>query len=217
MATREIDESEFLASQATIRAVNGMLANPASRKLLLQARKTADPNAVIPELDAAAPINSTLEEIRAAMAAEKQAAAEERAAARKEREEEKAAAAAEKQAAEQAKLVADFEANWVKQKASLRQEGWRDEGIAEIVAHAEKNGIADLEIAAAHWEKLHPPAEPVQPNSTGSWGFMDNIPDDDKFVKAMIASKGEDEGALNAEINSALKDFRSQQAQGSRR
>jgi hypothetical protein len=46
---------------------------------------------------------------------------------------------------------------------------------------------------------------------------MDNIPDDDKFVKAMIASKGEDEGALNAEINAALKDFRAQQQQGSRR
>jgi hypothetical protein len=217
MATREIDESEFLASQATIRAVNGMLANPASRKLLLQARKTADPNAVIPEIDAAAPINSTLEEIRAAMAAEKQAAADERAAAKAEREAEKQARAEEKEAEKQAKMIADFEANWTRQKAALRQEGWRDEGIDEIVAHAEKNGIADLEIAAAHWEKLHPPSEPVQPNSTGSWGFMDNIPDDDKFVKAMIASKGEDEGALNAEINSALKDFRSQQAQGSRR
>ncbi len=217
MATREVDESEFLASQATIRAVNGMLANPAARKLLLQARKTADPNAVIPEIDAAAPINSTLDEIRAAMAAEKQAAADERTAAKAEREAEKAAREAEKEAERQAKLVADFEANWTRQKAALRQEGWRDEGIAEIVAHAEKNGIADLEIAAAHWEKLHPPAEPVQPNSTGSWGFMDNIPDDDKFVKAMIASKGEDEGALNAEINAALKDFRAQQQQGSRR
>jgi hypothetical protein len=216
VATREIDEAEYLASRATISAVNGMLANPASRKLLLQARKTADPNAVIPEIDAAAPINTTLDEIRAAMAAEKEAAAAERAAARKEREEEKAQAAAEKQAAEQAKLVADFEANWTRQKAALRQEGWRDEGIDEIVAHAEKNGIADLEIAAAHWEKLHPPAEPVQPNSTGSWGFMDNIPDDDKFVKAMIASKGEDESALNQEISASLRDFRAQQ-QGSRR
>ena len=212
MAKVEIDESELLASQATIRAVNGMLANPAARKLLLQARKTADPNAVIPEIDAAAPVTARLDEIQQQLLAGKTAAAEELAAIKAEREAEKLARAEQAEADRQAKLVRDFEEGWQRQKAALRQDGWRDEGIAEVVAHAEKHGIADLEIAAAHWEKLHPPAEPVQPNSTGSWGFMDNIPDDDKFVKAMIASKGEDEGALNAEINASLRDFRAQQA-----
>ena len=213
----EVDESDLLASQATIKALNEMLANPAARRLVLQARKIADPKAVIPEIDAAAPINATLAELATQREADRKAAAEERAALQAERAAEKAERLAEKEAARQAQLISDFEANWSRQKASLRQEGWRDEGIAEIVAHAEKHGIADLEIAAAHWEKLHPPAEPVQPNSTGSWGFMDNVPDDDKFVKAMLASKGDDEGALNAEISASLRDFRAQQAQGSRR
>jgi hypothetical protein len=213
----EVDESEFLASKATIEAVNGMLSNRVAREMLLRARKIANPNAVIPEIDAAEPVNATLAEIKAAQEADRRAAAEERAALKAEREAEKAEREAEKEAERQSRFLADAQADFVRQKAALRAEGWRDEGIAEIVAHAEKNGIADLEIAAAHWEKLHPPAEPVQPNSTGSWGFMDNIPDDDKFVKAMIASKGEDEGALNAEINASLRDFRAQQAQGSRR
>ncbi len=221
MAKVEVDESDFLASQATIRAVNGMLANPEARKLLLQARKKADPSVAIPEIDAAAPIQSSVDafktEMAAALAAEREARAadlkserEALAAMRAERE-------AEKEAAKQAALIADFQNNWNRQKAQLRADGWRDEGIEAIEKHAQERGIADLEIAAAHWEKLHPPAEPVTPNGSGSWGFMEGNDENDKFVKAMIESRGEDEAALQTEINAALKDFRSQQTQGWRR
>lgn len=212
----EVEESEFLATKATIDAVTGMLANPAARRLLLQARKTAAPNAPIPELDIQAPVGAALNEFQNQIAAERKALADQRAAEKAERDAEKAERAAEKERAEQARMIADFEANWTRQKASLRDQGWRDEGIEEIVKHAESRGIADLEIAAAHWEKLHPPPEPVTPNGSGSWGFMENNPAEDKFVQAMIASRGEDEGALQAEINASLRDFRQAQ-QGARR
>jgi hypothetical protein len=43
------DRREVAASQAVVRAVNGMLANPVARTLLLRARRVADPKAVIPE------------------------------------------------------------------------------------------------------------------------------------------------------------------------
>jgi len=198
MATREVDESEFLSSQSVVRAVNAMLANKDSRKLLLQARKVADPSAVIPEIDAAAPVQSEMAEIRKLMA------------------EQAAERAAEKAERDQQAQIDKFTAGWEKQKAQLRNNGWRDEGIAEIEKHAQERGIADLEVAAAHWEKLHPPSDPVQPNGSGSWGFFDAPKDDETFVKAMIDSRGDDENALNAEISAALKDYRGQVA-GNRR
>ena len=192
MALREIDESELLSQQAVVRTVNAMLANKDARKLLLQARKAADPNAVIPEIDAAAPVQSELAEMRRYM------------------EEDRAQRAAEKAEREQAAKLGEFQRDWNKQKSKLRKDGWGDEGIDEIEKHAQERGIFDLEVAAAHWEKLHPPAEPVQPNGSGSWGFFDAKTRDDTFVKSMFDSGCEDEGALDAEISAALKDFRSQ-------
>jgi hypothetical protein len=217
VAVREVSEEEFLATQNVVRAVNGMLANPQARKILLQARKIADPNVPIPEIDAAAPIEAGLSAIRQEIAAERQARAEEQKAEREALAALKAEREAEKEAAKQERLIAKFKADWEAQKSALRAAGWRDEGIAEIERHAEAKGIADLEIAAAHWEKLHPPPEVAQSSGAGSWGFMEGIPDDDKFIKAMIESHGDDERALDAEIAASLRDFRQQQAQGSRR
>jgi len=73
MAVREVDESEFLNAQAVVAAVNKMMGDKDARKLLLQARKKSDPSAVIPELDAAEPVNAQVNEIRAMLAEEKAA------------------------------------------------------------------------------------------------------------------------------------------------
>lgn len=194
MPVREIDESEYLNYRAVSGVVNQILNKPEARKLMLQARKLADPNAVIPEIDAAAPVQSELAEMRKMLA------------------EDRAAREAEKQAREQDARISDFQRGWERQKSKLRNAGWSDEGIASIESHAQERGIPDLEVAAAHWEKLHPPAEPVQPSSGSAWNFFDTPKDDDAFVKGMIASKGDDDNALNAEISAALKDFRSQTA-----
>lgn len=192
MAVRQIDESELLQYDAIKRAVDGMLANPESRKLVLQARKLSDPSVVIPELDAAAPIENELTKLRSEMAADR----EERARLKQE-------------AAEQ-KQIEKFEAGWNRQKAALRRSGWSDEGIQAVEAHAQERGLGDLEVAAAHWEKLHPPAEPAQSSGSGSWSFFDKPAENDTFVKDMIESRGEDESSLNAEISAALRDFRGQ-------
>ena len=194
MAIRQVDETEFLNAQNVVAAVNEMLANKEARTMLLKARKTANPNVSIPEIDAAAPVQSEISELRKVLAEQ----AEER---KREREEAAAARALEAQ-----------QRTYEKQERALRDAGLREEGIAEIKKHALERGIPDLEVAAAHWEKLHPPADVVQPSGSGSWSFLDGAPDDDTFVKAMIASKGEDEVALNKEISATLKEFRSQQA-----
>lgn len=186
----EVEEGDLRASQAVMQTVNEMLANPESRKLVLQARKIANPKAPIPEYDATQAQNEQLQAIRKELA-------EDRAAREKERAE-----------AEERRQLDEFKSGWEKQKAQLRAEGWTDEGIANVEKHAQERGIADLEIAATHWEKLNPPPAPVQPNGFGSWGFFDQQDDDDKFVKAMLESRGEDEGALHREVQAALQEAR---------
>jgi hypothetical protein len=195
MALAPPDEAELLASRSVVNTVNAMLANKDARKLLLQARKITDPNASIPEIDAAVPVRAEVDEMKKLLEED-----------RKERQKERD---------EQAQALAMERANAAvgQQRERLRAQGWRDEGIAEIEKFAAEHGVPDLEIAASHWEKLHPPAEPATPNGSGSWNFFDDqtSENDKKFVETMINTKGEDEGALNAEIRAALTEVRGSQ------
>jgi hypothetical protein len=194
MATVQIDESELLNQQRVLAKVNNMLAHPEARKLLLRASKIQDPAANIPEIDAAAPVLTEVDALKKALA------------------EDKAERKAEREAEAQERAMAQARATVASQKQRLREQGWRDEGIEEIEKFATERGVPDLEIAASHWEKLHPPSEPATPNGSGSWGFFDDqqADNDKKFVESMINTKGEDEGALNSEIRAALAEVRGQ-------
>lgn len=187
-----VDESAWLSRSAVDEAVSKMLAHPKARKMVLQAQKMVNPEAVIPELDAAEPINSELAEVKRMIA------------------EEAAARRAEAEARNQEKQLQQFQQGWERQKAQLRQAGWQDQGITAIEKFAHDNGIGDLSIAADAWERRNPPPSPETPNGAGGWNFFDNVlgDQDDKFVEKMIASRGEDEAALNAEINATLKEYR---------
>ena len=195
MAVRQVEEAELLALQGVTGTLNQMLAHPDSRKLVLQARKIVAPHAPIPELDVAAPVQKELAEMRKLLADD--------AAARK----------AERDDAETRRITDQFATNVQRQKAQLRAAGWTDQGIADVETFALERGVPDLEVAASHYEKLHPPAEPVRSTGSGSWGFFDNgaAEDDGAFVKAMIETRGDDEGALNREIQAALADVRGSQ------
>ena len=198
MALAPPDESEMLAQQQVVQTVNRMLNNPASRRLLLQARKAADPNAVIPEIDAVAPVKSEIDEFKKLL------------------NDERAARAAEREAETQRLAMERAERTVAQQRDRLRAKGWQDEGIAAVEQFATEHGVPNLEIAASHWEKLHPPAELATPNGSGSWNFFDDqqAEGDKKFVEAMINTRGEDEGALNREIHAALAEVRGQSAAG---
>jgi len=193
MALVQIEEAELLQQRGVIEQINKMLGHPEARKKVLEARKITDPSVVIPELDAAAPLNSALDEMRKELKAEREERAKQEAA-REERE-----------------RLAEFNAGLDRQRATLRSAGWTDEGLAEIQKHAQERGIPDLEVAAAHYEKLHPPAEPVSPNGSGSWGFdVQNPGTEDTFMTAMVNSKGDNEAALDREIRAALAETRGQ-------
>ena len=79
----------------------------------------------------------------------------------------------------------------------MRSEGWTNDGLAAVEKLAEERGNFDLEAMAALHLKMNPPPAPAEPNGMGSWGFFDGADDEssDKFVKAMLDSGGDDEGA----------------------
>jgi hypothetical protein len=192
----EIDESELLNLRGVNDVVSQMLANPQSRQLVLRARKIQDPKAPIPEIDAAAPMHHAVESVRKEFAEWRKEQAE------------------RDQKREAEETTRKFTEGWERQKDGLRQQGWRPDGIAEIEKFALERGVADLELAAAGYEKLHPPAEPVSNNGFGSWDFFTPSEGDQAgFIEKMMASRGDDEGALRQETHKALQEFRSQQQQ----
>ena len=144
------------------------------------------------EIDAAQPLMTEVSETKASLAAIQKRLDDD---------------AAERRAANER---SKFEAEWDKQRASLRKAGWTDEGIAQVEEHAQKEGIPNLRAAAADWEKLHPPGEPVKPNGFGSWSFLgaENGSESESFVKELIESRGEASGATRKEALRAMQEVR---------
>ena len=192
----EIDESELLNLRGVNEVVSAMLANPQARPLVLRARKIQDPRAPIPEIDSAQPALHAVQAVQKEIADWRKEQAE------------------RDQRREAEETTRKFTEGWERQKQNLREQGWRADGIAEIEKFAIERGVADLEMAASHYEKLHPPSEPVSNNGYGSWDFFTPSEGDQKgFIEKMMESKGDDEGALRAETHKALQEFRSQQQQ----
>ena len=188
----EIDEAELLAKNQVVGLVDLISKDPKARKMFHQAVKAVKPDIVIPEVDAA---NEVLSEIS------------------KERE---AREALEKRLADRdAKDEADrrtaaFAASWNAQKDKLRDEGWMDDGLAEVEKLAQERGIVDLEAAASLHQKLHPPAEIVSPNGGfGAFDLFQPTGEEDANMKRLMETKGDDDIAIRSMVNQALTEGRS--------
>jgi cytochrome P450 len=192
MARVEIEEADLKANQTLANTIQAMLRHPEARKRVLEAQKIIQPNAVIPEIDAAKPVTDAIEAMRKEMA-------EERAARQKEKEEELTA-----------RRVNDFKSSWERAKDTVRglYTDLNEDGISAIEKMAEERGIADFEAAAALWRRDHPPATPQAPGGSG-WAFFEDPQDNVKeFMEKQMASKGEDESGLARQVNSVLADIR---------
>lgn len=190
MATREIDETELLAKDRVVLLFNEMLQHPESRKLVQQATKAVRPNTVIPEFDAKNEVFGEMDKMRAEHAAAMKMIADEK---------------ADREA--QAKQN-DFKAGWDRQKDSLRNKGWLDDGVDKVEAFALEHGISDLSIAADAYEARMPAPEPVTPSGFGGFDIFQPPGEDDTAMKTLLESRGEDPHALNKLINEALGDIR---------
>lgn len=198
--TIEVDEAQYLAQQQTVQALSQIVANPKAKKLLLEAQKVVNPNITIPQ--------DYQDEVRTEFEAKLKKQSDEFEAFKKAQEEKEA-----KDKEEAAKRA--FVDNWESAKGRLRGQGYQDEGIAAIEKLAQERGIPDLEAAAALFDRLNPPATPIQ--SGRGYGSMNLFePPEDKSqaeqMKKLLESRGEDESTLNQMISSALRDHRSARA-----
>jgi hypothetical protein len=195
MANVELDEVELQRLQKQDRTVHALMANPQAKRKIFEAYKVVEPNARIPELDieeaAKAPVlelEKTVKELRTQIDADK--------------------AEREKQA-----RLAELNGSVESGMAKLRRAGWTDDGLGEVRKLMDERGIIDPEIAAAYYEKQHPPQAPATPSGSGPWNFMDAPADDDAYIKAITSSKAaaENENLVMQEAHKALNEFRGAQ------
>lgn len=154
MAAVEIEESELAQYRGIAQTLQAWMSNPKARKKILEARKEIDPNAIIPELDAAAPINEAMSKLdEKLMALDKKLSDD---------------AAAREQSEKMSKLNSQWESGRVK----LRSSGYTEEGIKKVEELMEKEGIANHEAGAAYYDRLNPPEEPLSPSSGSGFDML---------------------------------------------
>lgn len=191
MAKIELDEEEILRLRRVEKTVGDMFKHPKAKLLLQEAHKTVDPNAITPDLDAQKPLDDRFKQLSDQNAALAKQISDDKA----EREQRDA------QLALKSRVDGGID--------RLRSQGWTEEGIKGVQDIMEKNGILDPEIAASHFEKLHPPQMPISPtNGTGAWNFLD-VPADgaEADLKKLIENRGE--GLIVDKLaNDALREVR---------
>ena len=192
MPTAEIDEVELLRLRRQDQTVHALMANPKAKRKVLEAYREHDPNARIPELDAeaaaAAPVNElskTVADLRKEIADDK---------------------------AEREKKIRLDALNGTVEGglAKLRRAGWTDEGLTEVRKLMDEKGILDPEIAAAYYEKQHPPQTPATPSGVGGWNFVENVQDSEADLKKLLDSKGNNEALADRMAREALGEIRNQ-------
>lgn len=189
MALVEIDETELINYRNITGAVQKMLANPQTRSKILEAQKIINPNAVIPELDAQKPAMEAVGKAEARMAALE-----------KKYEDDKAAAAHDK-------TMADLTSKWEAGRVKAKRAGYTAEGLEQLEAFMETNGVASHEIAMPAFERINPKAEAV--DSTGSNRFdpFQTMKSDGDDMKLLL--DGDDQHFLNKRIKETLTGVRS--------
>ena len=186
----EIDEVELMRLRKQDQTVHALMANPKAKKKIFEAYKDVVPDAKIPELEmeeaARAPVmqlEKTVQELQKQLADDK--------------------AEREKQMKFDA-LNGSIESGMSK----LRRDGWTDEGLGEVKKLMEERGIIDPEIAAAYYEKQHPPQVPATPRGTGGWNFVEQVQDGEKDLKQLIDTRGNSEALADKMARDALNEFR---------
>lgn len=191
----EIDEEDLRASEKLRTTVATILKNPKARRLMLQAEKTVNPKAEIPELDQPDP----LEEIKSATDKRIEALT-------KALEDDKADRAAKDN-------LKSLETSIDSGIAALKRDHrWLDGTEAEVRKIMNDEGITKPEIAWNVFQARHPPSSLMPAaGATGAWGFMDapaEGSDAGEDIQKLIASKGENESIIRKMTNQALKEVR---------
>lgn len=191
MALAEIDEAE-LASLRGVAAIFNKTLGSKEREKLLRAVKGANPDLPIPELDARAPVDAEISGVKDEMKAFREEIAKDR--------------ADRKAESDRAQLTTQWNAG----RSKARKLGYSGESLDELEKFMEEKGVADHEVAAAAFEKMHPKAQPVS-NPTNKFNIFGQPNADDTISKSIVDMRdGKIDGdqQLDFSINEVLREMR---------
>ncbi len=190
MAVVEVDETQWASATRVVGTVEKMLANPQTRRAILEAQKVLNPNLSIPEIDAPAAGMARIAQLEAALEAQRQAF-----------EDDKKGRAEEKRRQ-------TLEEKWDAGRNRLKRAGWSDEGISKVEKFMEERLVADHEVAAAAFERLNPEPAAVVTSSPNRFDLFatKNSGASDEASKMLLA--GNDEGFLANMIPQTLAELR---------
>ena len=189
MALVEVDESELEAHKKVTASLNALLSNPKTRRKVLEAQKELNPSLVIPELDAAEPVRAEISELTASVKALADSVAADR-----------------ERAAERDRL-SELNGKWNQGRSKLLKNGYTEEGIEQVEKFMEERGVADHEVGAAAFEKLHPPQQDIRPVGGNRFDIFSVEDRSSEQMKALMENPN-DELSLNGLINDTLKSIR---------
>lgn len=188
----EIDETRLGNLNTIAQIADGLLKNPKTRKKYLEAVKEAHPNIPIPEIDAAAPLNTEVAAIRDEFAKQLKEMREERENEKKDR------------------LLGSVREQYNKGKSELADLGYTAEGIADVEKFMETNGLTDFTLARKAYEFDNPRPAPARPSRGNYFDMIEskNSKDGDDYIKKLFETGGQDESVLDAQINTVLTEAR---------
>lgn len=178
---QEIDDNTY-AQLANLDAfVRRGLANPKTRRKLLEVQKTLNPEVAIPEIDESDPVRNELKELREDVQRERTERAEN----------------------ERLNALTD---RWNQGRTGARRKGFTEGGLEKLEKFMEEHGIASHEAAIPYYNELNPPPTPAQGAGT-RWDFFGPSGDDGPDMKLLF--EGKDEEFLQKTVADTLTKVRS--------
>jgi hypothetical protein len=141
----DLSDAEIAELQNNKSFVDRLMADPATRPLVLQAAKKMSPNTYIPEIDAAKPLVDRIAKLESVIVGMHN----------------------KNQSDKNQATIAGA-------RDRLRSEGWTTEGIGAVEKLMVERNIPDYDAAAALYEKMHPQTADVVPSYAGERWTLPN-------------------------------------------
>ena len=178
----EVDDNTYGQLANLDAFVRRGLANPKTRRKLLEVQKTLNPDTAIPELDESDPLRSEIADLRASIAEDK--------AAREENE-----------------RLGQMRSKWNEGKAFARKKGFTTESLEKLEAFMESEGILTHQAAIPYYQELNPPPVPAQ-GSGSRWDFF-GPEQGDNGIDMKLLYEGKDDEFLDKTVRDTLTKVRS--------
>jgi|SRR5215831_10494138 len=189
MATVEVDETELATYKQVFTAVRQGLANPKTRGKLLEVQAELTPEAALPEVTLGKALGEFKSEILGELAKFREESAKDK---------------EERRADEQRQRLTR---QWEDGRATARTQGYTAEGLEQLEKFMEEEGIAKHANAIPAFERLNPPAQPVETGGS-RWDFFGAKETQPPDIKALL--EGNEDAFLGPAITSTLQQIRGQ-------